>query len=208
MLLNSDTVVKKGTVEKLIKFLDSHPEVGAISPLVLNEDGSVQKDPCYLKFPSPLLAFFYYNKILRQLALNFFPQVLFSTMEFRKPIEVDQLPGAALMVRKSILGEIGGLDEDYELYFEDTNLCWKMRKLGYRLMVVPQAKIVHSGRKSIAPLIRKEGINKFYLLNFKSLFLFCEKNYPEWKTALIKLVVFFHLFSTFKFNLLRKLIRK
>lgn len=207
MFFNSDTIAKKGALKRLTEHLDKNPGVGAVSPLVLNQDGSIQKDPCYLKFPSPLLTFFYYNKILRRLALNFFPQILFSAAGFEKSIEVDQLPGAALMARKNVLDKIGGFDEDYKLYFEDTDLSWRIRKLGWKLMVVPQAKIIHLGRKSIEPVIKKTGIEKLYFLNFSSLFLFCRKHYPSWKSTLIRVIVLLHLASTFKFRLILKLIK-
>lgn len=75
-------------------------------------------------------------------------------------------------------------------------------------MVVPEVKIIHFGRKSIDPIIKKGGMEKFYYLNFNSLFLFCEKNYSETKTVLIKLIIFLHLFSTLKFGLIKKLMAR
>lgn len=208
MLLNSDTIVRKGAIEKLAVYLIKSPEIAAVSPLLLNKNGSIQKDPCYLKLPSPVTALFYYNPLLKKIAVKFFPSLLFSTTDFSHPIEVEQLPGAAIMLRKEILRKLKGFDESYPLYFEDVDLSFRIRKLGYKLAVVPEAEIIHLGRKSIEPLIKKEGIEKFYFLNFSSLFLFCEKNYPKFKTRLIKIVIFFHLFLTLKFSLIRKLVRR
>lgn len=207
LLLNSDTVIIDDTVKTLAHFINE-TENTAVCPLILNEDRSVQKDPCYLRFPSPATALFYYNKILRQISVKIFPSILFSTTNFEKPTEIDQLPGAALMIRKEVFEKIGGLDERFPLYFEDTDLSFRLKKKGYKLMVVPEVKIIHFGRKSIDPIIKKGGMEKFYYLNFNSLFLFCEKNYSETKTVLIKLIIFLHLFSTLKFGLIKKLMAR
>jgi len=208
MILNSDTIVQKGAIEKLASFINHHNDVAAISPLLLNDDGSIQKDPCYLRFPSPLTSFLYYNKFLKRLTFKFFPSLLLSKTDFTKPTEVDQLPGAAMMVRKKILDEVGGFDEKFPIYFEDVDLSFRIRRVGYKLLVVPDAKVIHLGRKSIEPVIEKEGMEKFYFLNFNSLFLFCEKNYPSWKTLMIKIIIFLHLILGLKLRLVGKLIQR
>lgn len=209
MFLNSDTIVQNKAIEKLANTLsEMDNKVAAISPLLTNEDGSIQKDPCYLKFPSLLTTLFYYNKILKRLIVKFFPRIFFSATNFERLTEVDQLPGAAMMVRKEVFNKLGGFDESYPLYFEDVDLCFRMKKLGYKLMLEPKAEIIHLGRKSIEPVVKREGVEKFYFLNFKSLFLFCEKNYSRFKALLIKKIVFLHLLLTFKFDLIKALVAR
>lgn len=207
MLLNSDTIVKEGAIEKLLEtFTKQADNVGAISPLLLNSDGSVQKDPCYLKFPSPLLVLFYYNRILKTVALKLFPKLLFSVVDFSKPSLVDQLPGAAIVIRKKVLDEIGGFDEEFEIYFEDSDLCMRMKKAGYLLLLEPLARVVHLGRQSIKPLVAKEGIEKFYLLNFESLFRFCKKHYSSMKYISIKTILLLQFLLSGEIGLFIKLI--
>lgn len=208
LFLNSDTIVKESSLEQLIGFLDNNQEVGAVSPLLLNEDGSFQLDPCYLKFPSPLGSFVYYNKILRPIFFRLFPSFLLSARDFINPVEVDQLPGAALMIRKKIFDKTGGFDIRFPIYFEDTDLSFQIRKQGMKLFIIPQAKITHFGRKSIKPVIEKEGISKFLYFNFNSLFLFSEKNYSKTKDRLIKLAVYANLFFGFKFKLIQQLLSR
>ena len=209
MLLNSDTIVQKGAIERLADTLSGlGTKVAAISPLLINQDGSVQKDPAYLRFPSLLTVLFYYNPILKSLVVRFLPQLFFSTTNFDRPTLVDQLPGAAVMIRKEILNKVGGLDEAYPLYFEDVDLCFRIKKLGYQLMVDPHSRVIHLGGKSLEPVVKKEGREKFYFLNFSSLFLFCEKNYSGFKTWLIKIIVFGHLFLGLKFGLIKALITR
>jgi len=203
--LNSDTIVKSGAIIKLVDYLNNYPKIAAVSPLLLNEDGGIQKDPCYLKFPSPLFVFVYYNKLLRKIANNFFPKLLYSTLDFKNPSLVDQLPGAALMIRRQIFEKIGGFDQNFSHFFEDTDLSWRLKKQNYNLILVPEAEIVHLGRKSLEPKVKKEGVSSFYLLNFKSLFRFCQKNYKKAETLLIKAIIFFDLFTRLRLGLIKKL---
>ncbi len=207
MLLNTDTIVKEGAIEKLINVLDTDLEIGAVSPLVLNSDGTIQKDPCYLNLPSLLFVFFYYNRFLKHLANRFFPKLLYSVTDFNRQSCVQQLPGAAMMIRKTISDKIGGFDESFKIYFEDTDLCVRIKKEGFKLLFEPNAEVIHLGRQSIKPVIDQEGIEKFYFLNFQSLFRFCKKHYSNSKYLIIKSILFFQLLFTGKFNLFNKLIK-
>lgn len=206
MLLNTDTIVKEGAIKKLVEFLDSQPsEIGAVSPLVLNSDGTIQQDPCFLKFPSPLLVVFYYNSILKKIALRLFPKLLYSATDFSNSMQVDQLPGAAIMIKKKVLDIIGLFDEKFEIYFEDSDLCIRMNQAGFKLFLEPSAQIIHLGRQSIKPLVSKEGIEKFYFLNFKSLFRFCRKHKRGY--GLIKLIIIFQVLITLRLRLLFRIIK-
>lgn len=206
--LNSDTLIKRHTISKLVTFLSKEEKAGAVSPVLYNEDRTIQQDPCYLKQPSIIHCFLYYNKILRSLSFKYFPKLLLSAIDFAKDQEVEQLPGAALLVKKNVLDKIGVFDEQFPIYFEDNDLSLRIRKSGLKLFVVADTYVTHFGRKSIEPVIKKEGMGEFYYLNFRSLFLFCQKNYSTFKTFFIKLIIYFHLLSTFKFNLFFKLVKK
>ena len=208
MLLNSDTIVEKGSMAKLVNYLDQHSEVAAVSPLLLNEDGSYQKDPCYLKSPSLLFVFLYYNPITRKIVSKFLPHLLYSSADFTKPSLIELVSGAAVMLRKEILEKVGGLDEDYPHFFEDVDLSYQLRKLGFRLVLIPEAKVIHLGGRSLQPKIKKEGKDEFYFLNFYGLFLFFRKNYSSFKTFLVKTIVFSQMIITGKFSLIRRLWNK
>lgn len=208
MLLNSDTIVQKGAMATMVNYLDQHSEVAAVSPLLFNEDGSYQKDPCYLKSPSLIFVFFYYNPITRKVVSKFLPHLLYSSTDFTKPSLIELVSGAAVMLRKEILEKAGGLDEDYPHFFEDVDLSYQLRKLGYHLMLIPESKIVHLGGRSIQPRIKKEGKDEFYYLNFYGLFLFFRKNYSPFKVFLTKMFIFTQLLVTGKFSLIKRLWNK
>ncbi len=139
------------------------------------------------------------------MATIFFPEILYSTNKFVKECFVEQLPGAALMVRKNILDKITGFDESFKIYFEDADMCSKIKIEGYKLLLCPKAKVIHLGRQSIKPLIDKEGIEKFYFLNFNSLFKYCKRYLPVIDYSIIRMILFVQFIFSGKINLIRKL---
>lgn len=205
LFLNSDTVVKERAIGKLVDSMKKNRRETAVCPLLLNGDGTIQKDPCYLRFPSPLTSLFYYNSVLRKLVSNFFPQLLYSISNFSTSSEVDQLPGAAFVIRKNDFLNIGVFDESFSHFFEDVDLSWRLREKGFKFFLIPEAEVVHFGRKSLEPKIKKEGVESFYYLNFKSLFKFCEKHYSSEKVFLVKAVIFLFFLARLRFGLINKL---
>ncbi len=191
LLLNSDTIVKEDALQILVTFLDENKIVGSCAPLLENENGSPQVDPVYLKFPSPLWALVYYNPLLRKC----FNKLFYSKIDLEKPHIVDQLSGAAFMVRRDLLIKLGGLDDSFNFYFEDTDLSWRIKEQGLRLMVVPQAHIIHLGRQSLKQSLYKFVIRRVYLHNYFSLVHFCQKHYGFFVCILIKTAVLFNLLT-------------
>jgi GT2 family glycosyltransferase len=175
LLLNSDTIVKDGALEKMVKFMEDNPEVGGLSPLLLNADGSAQID-YYMRFPNLWQIFFYHNRLLRPLAMKSPLAGLICFPAKKVPYPVDQLPGAAMMVRAKVWQKVGPLDEDYPFYFEDVDWSWRAKKMGQKLMVLPQAEIIHLGGGSW-----KKGEarpEKYYRQFFASMAIFLKKSYP------------------------------
>jgi len=186
MLLNSDTVVKKGAIENLINFLEKNtPDKLAVSPLLLLPDGQPQID-YYMRFPNLWQIFLYHNPVLRPVAMKIaFLRNLIAQKPCLKPFEVDQLPGAALITPRGVWEKVGLLDKEYKFLFEDVDWCWRAKKLGIKLMVVPQAKIVHIGGASWKQKAR-ENSSEFYYQFFASMLLFIRKNYGKIKGNIFK----------------------
>jgi len=198
MLLNSDTIVKKGAIKNLITFLKKNSsEKLAVSPLLLLPDGQPQID-YYMRFPNLWQIFFYHNPVLRPVVMRIaFVQNLIAQEPCLKPFEVDQLPGAALIASRNVWKKVGLLDEDYHFLFEDVDWCWRAKKLGVKLMVVPRAKIVHIGGASWK---QKASLNpfQFYYQFFASMLLFVEKNYGEGKRKIFKWAIILNFILTLK----------
>jgi GT2 family glycosyltransferase len=143
LLLNPDTLVESGALAALLAFLDEHPRAGAAGPKILNPDGSAQIS----SHPRPTLS--------RELWRLFHLDTLWPYAEY--PIkrwaadrarEVDVLMGACLLLRKSVLDQVGLLDEDYFIYSEEVDLSYRIQQAGWRLHWVPQAHVVHFGGQS------------------------------------------------------------
>ena len=145
--LNPDAFVEPNLVEKLVAYLDQHPEIGLLGPQLLNFDGSVQESSfCFL---TPQIALY------RRTILGLFPFAKKELARFlmrdwdRKSIkEVDWILGAAFIFRREIVEKIGYLDEAMFLYLSDTYLAWKMWAAGYKVVYYPEVKMYHYHRKS------------------------------------------------------------
>ncbi len=143
LLLNPDTLVESGALQALVDFMEQHPEVGSVGPRILNPDCSMQ----ILSHPRPTLS----RELWRLLHLDsILPYAVYprTKWETNQAQEVDVLTGACLLVRKEVLDQIGFLDEDYFIYSEDVDLCYRIQAAGWNLYWIPQAEVVHFGGQS------------------------------------------------------------
>ncbi len=165
LLLNPDTQVKHGAIERLVSFMDAHPQVGITGVQLLNSDGSRQNS--IANFPS--LATELLNKsLLRWLSPRRFPG---KERIYSEPIDVDSVIGACMMVRRDAWGQVGLLDEDYFLFLEETDWCYRMKRAGWKIYHVPQAEVYHFQGKSAET--DKERARVEY---FRSRYHFFKKN--------------------------------
>ena len=165
LLLNPDTQVKKGTMERLISFMDAHPEAGGAGAQLLNSDGSRQNS--IANFPS--LATELLNKSLLRW---FFPSVFpGKERNYPEPIEVDSVIGACMVVKRDAIEPVGLLDEGYFLFLEETDWCYRMRRTGWKIYHVPQAEIYHFQGKGVE-MEKKKARVEYY----RSLYRFFKKN--------------------------------
>ena len=165
LLLNPDTQVKNGAIEQLVSFMDAHSDVGITGAQLLNADGSKQNS--IANFPT--LATELLNKsVLRWLFPKKFPG---KAKHYSKPLEVDSVIGACMMVRRDAVEQVGLLDEDYFLFLEETDWCYRMKKAGWKIFHVPQAEVYHFQGKSAEK--DKKGAKVEY---YRSRYHFFKKN--------------------------------
>jgi len=135
VLLNSDAVLKENSVKRLLAFMTTTPRAGIAGVQLLNDDGSRQNS--IDNFPSSETEIF--NKSILRL---FFPGKYPSkNMSYKDPIEVDSVIGACMMVRKEAIGDVGVFDEDYFIFLEETDWCFRMNKKGWKVYHVPDAEV-------------------------------------------------------------------
>ena len=126
VLLNSDTELRPASLRALLRYLETHPQAAVVGPRLLNPDGTLQAS-CF-PFPRPLV-----------------PLMKRRTGRFghHTPGPVPWVVGAALAIRRTAFHRIGGFDESYHMYFEEVDLCYRLRKAGWETHFTPDAEVVH-----------------------------------------------------------------
>ncbi len=143
LLLNPDTYVLEDGFGVLVRFMDEHPEAGAAGARLLNADGSLQ---CSCS-PEPTLV----REAWRLFHLDELrPLGSYSMVEWPtdRPRLVDVVQGAAMIVRATVVQQVGLLDEGYFMYSEEVDWCTRIRRAGWQIYWTPQARIIHYGGQS------------------------------------------------------------
>lgn len=166
LLLNPDTEIIPGTLSYMVNYMEEHANVGVASCKVEKEDGSLDW-ASHRGFPTPWASFLYFgfgNDRLYHL----------TDQDFLEDHEVDAIAGAFFLIRKEALDQAGIFDEDYFLYAEDIDLCYRIKQSGFKVMYVPYVRVIHhkgvsSGIKSHTKEIsqatqqsRIRALNSFY----------------------------------------------
>ncbi len=149
LLLNSDTEVRPGALATLLAFLDAHPGHGACGPRLDWPDGRPQLS-CK-RFPALRTAVFYDTWFERRFPGNrVVPRYLMKDFDHLSSRDVDQPPGAALLVRRALWQELAGFDEQLWLFFNDVDLCRRRRARGHASADVAEARVLHHEGRSTA----------------------------------------------------------
>jgi N-acetylglucosaminyl-diphospho-decaprenol L-rhamnosyltransferase len=147
LVLNADAWLVDGAAERLAAFADEHERAGFIAPRLLNPDGSLQ--PSVRAFPTPwrlATEYLFLRKLApRSRALNAFYGAGFRHDEVR---EIDFAKAAGFLLRRAAFDEVGPFDEDFFLFSEETDWCYRLREAGWKSYFYPGAEIVHVGGAS------------------------------------------------------------
>lgn len=176
-LLNPDTVVRENALQYLLAFMDQNPQVGITGSRLEDFDGT------------PQCSAFRFHTILSELddglKLGIISNLLKSWQVALpisdEPVKVDWLAGASMLIRKQIFEEIGLFDDEYFLYFEETDFCLQAKKAGWPCWYVPASRVVHfvgsstgvtDGSKKRRPRYWFESRQRYFLKNHGRLYLF------------------------------------
>lgn len=173
LLLNSDTVIHNDCLKKCVEYIKSDPNIGALGCKVLLTDGSLDK-ACRRSFPTFSVSFY------RMIGLsNLFPKSKrfarynLTYLNENETYEVDSLVGAFMMVRSDVIRQVGLLDEDFFMYGEDIDWCYRIKAGGWKIVYYSGAQIVHYKGGSINSQENLRLIYEFY----RSMYLFYNKHY-------------------------------
>ena len=169
LLLNSDTIVPSGAIDRLVAELDRDPEVAVVGPRLVDPAGRAELS--FGRMIGPL------NE-LRQKRIAQSGAVDALTRRRQHP---DWVSGACLLVRRADVDAVGGLDERYFMYTEDVDFCAAIRARGRRILFTPDVEVVHvRGRSAASAPDATQGAYR------RSHIAFYEKHHPAW-TPLLKL---------------------
>jgi hypothetical protein len=167
LFLNSDTIIHRETLRKTVNYLENNPEVGALTCKLVLKNGELDYD-ARRRFPTPWISF-------NRLFLGNGRKYWYLDVPSDKTQEVDAIQGAFFLSPKNVLDEVGWLDEKFSFDGEDLDLCFQIKKAGYKVVYFPEVSITHlkkATRDSVPEIKLKrkmEGVNTmeyFYKKNF------------------------------------------
>jgi GT2 family glycosyltransferase len=186
LLLNSDTVVLDGAIDKSVAFADAHPRAAVVGCRVLNADRTLQRS-CFM-YPSPLNLFLlatYLDRVFPR--SRFFGRDRMTWWDGNDSRPVEVVCGCYMLVRREAINQVGKLDESYFMYCEETDWCYRFARAGWQVLFTPDGQIVHLGgsssermrlpmrlqmRASILLFIRKHQSRLSYILACMAVSLF------------------------------------
>ena len=186
-ILNEDTLICPHAFERMIAFMDQHPDVGAIGPQILHKDGGGVQLECARKFPTLFTEFCRNTGLTKLLPKSrIFGGVLMGYWDHNDTREVDCLSGACMIVRTSAMKEIGLLDERFFMYSEDDDWLYRLKKGGWRVFFLHRAHILHYGGQANMRQPRRMGVEAF-----KSRYIFFQKHRGNLYAWIYRLFIFF-----------------
>ncbi|MDD5031952.1 MAG: glycosyltransferase family 2 protein [Patescibacteria group bacterium] len=165
--LNSDTIIRNDILAPAEKIFSSSKNIGILAPQLILLSGDKQPE-AYGRFPN--LANLFIRKFRKIFAKE------------NKILPVDWVSGAALFIRKNVFQKISGFDENFFMYFEDIDLCKRVRDINYEVAVLPSISVVHLGGKSLKD---NKTRKKYY---YFSQDYFYKKHYGKSKLFLLKII--------------------
>lgn len=167
LLLNPDTIVHQNAIEIMVNFLRDHDDVGLVGPQLLNPDGTIQ--PSCREFPSFDILWIELVALHRLFSgTRRFDRWRMGYFEHKSSREVDQPMGACVLIRQSVMRQIGKLDENFFMFYSDVDLCYQVRQLNYTNYFLIDAQVTHHkgvSVKRVKPaMIRSSHQSMYYFL--------------------------------------------
>lgn len=148
LFLNTDTHVRPYAIHRLIETLEGEPGSGAVGPALVHPGGRFQVS--YGREVG------FFGQVVQKTLLN--PWAKHSLPRRKKPKDVAWLSAACLLARREVIDQVGGFDENFFIYFEDIDLCRRIRAAGWRLIFDPRVQVQHEGGATTAPKPRSSRL--------------------------------------------------
>ena len=192
LFFNSDTELKDNFLNEIIDWMDKNPETGISSCALKNSDGSMQITGGY--FPNLFRVAIWMTiqdlPMMDTLIKPFHPRTAYISNR-----ELDWVTGAFFLVRKKVFDSLKGFDQDYFMYTEEVDFCYRAKRLGWKVSLLPQWSIIHHGRGS-------SNLEFSILSEITGLKIFFKKHYPKWQylplRILLKIGSFWRILLNYK----------
>lgn len=172
LILNDDTEIEPDCFERMVAFMDAHPEAGACGAKLLNPDGSLQRTAN--RFPTLTFGIFEALGLDGRFPNNPVQRhSVYAEWDRASTREVDAVSGAALLVRREAMAQAGPLDPNYFLYSEEVDWCYRLHKHGWKIYYVADARVIHYGGQSTAARAPK----KFHDIYWDSFLYYYKKHF-------------------------------
>ncbi len=172
LLINPDTIVQEDTLKKMLEFFKMNSSVGMAGCKILNPDGTLQLG-CRRSFPTPLITF---GRISGLASLfprsKWFGRYNLTYLNPDETLEVDAISGSFMMIRRKVYEEIGGLDENFFMYGEDLDWCYRVQQAGWKVFYVHTTQIIHYKGEST----KRSNIDEIKIF-YQAMHLFVKKHF-------------------------------
>jgi GT2 family glycosyltransferase len=167
LLLNPDTEARPGSLALAVAHMDADPRMGACGPMLLNTDGSLQRNGG--RFPTPFRELLHVTGLWRLAPRRYELAMEHGREDFSAEAEVDQVSGACLLVRAEAAKQVGLLDDRFFMFYEDVEWCRRLRRAGWSVRYLPDVQVVHHWMGSVRQSSRRmtEQLLKSQLLYYR-----------------------------------------
>ncbi|HEX2280658.1 MAG TPA: glycosyltransferase family 2 protein, partial [Thermomicrobiales bacterium] len=184
LLLNSDVIADPGALETCLRYMERHPDVGVVGPKVVLPNGELDL-ACRRGFPTPANAFWKLTGLSKRYPRNkLFSGYNMTHLDENETAEVDSVGGAFMLVRTTVVHQVGLLDDRFFMYGEDLDWAYRIKARGWKVVYLPRAAVTHLKSASARRQSRRM-IYEFY----RAMWLFHRKHYAPRTFFLINWLV-------------------
>lgn len=197
LLLNSDTVVISDALTEMIHFMDTHPEAGVVGGKVFRPDLTAQASTRgSLDIRTLFISFFGLKSLVPPVHRGFVVKLLGPLLgktvrsyvdyyeDENNPVLVDEVSGVCFCVRREVVEQVGLLDENFFMYYEDTDWSARIREKGWKLYILPEASIIHYVQQSV-----KKAFDKTFVARCKGICYYFKKYRDRRAILALKMII-------------------
>lgn len=172
LLLNPDTEVTEGALATLVDFMDAHQQAAAAGPKLVRPSGEIDRSVRSFPYPGPIAwEYLGLSKLFRRSRI--FGAYRMTWFSYDTIAQVDQPMGSALILSKKAISDVGEMDEDFPIFFNEVDWLYRAKQKGWEVYFVPDAVVIHHGGSSTKQVERRVMVRESH----KSLLRFYAKHF-------------------------------